>query len=307
MAAFLYILQQILVPIVILVGIGYIFQRVFKVDIRTFSKLMIYILIPVVIFTKIYQAKVTWNFFVMVVLYVIFLEVCLFGIGEMISRFLKYPRSMRKAFSNSLLLFNSGNYGIPLTDLVFKNNPVTMMSQLFIVVIQNITSNTFGVFQASSGNSSRKEALFNMLKMPSLYVVFLVALVKLGNIQIPIPVIVPLDYISNGFVGLALINLGVQLAEIRLNIRIKDVLMASFIRLVVSPLIGLVLVFLFGIKGMLAQALIIGVSTPSAVNSVIIAKEFENEPEYVAQIVFATTVLSSITIPIVIYFCMKYL
>ena len=60
------------------------------------------------------------------------------------------------------------------------------------------------------------------------------------------------------------------------------------------------------IHGELAQALIIGVSTPSAINTAILAKEFNNEPDYAAKIVFYSTLLSGLSMSLVIY-ALKFL
>ncbi|MGI5849649.1 MAG: AEC family transporter [Christensenellales bacterium] len=301
MTELLYILEEISLPIVLLIAIGFVFQKIFKTNVRTYSKLMMYLLIPVVIFTKMYQIDIAWDFFFLVVPFIAILEVMMFFLAFGISAAFRYKKSLRNAFSNSLVLFNTGNYGIPLIELVFRGNPVATASQLFIVVIQNITSNTFGVFQASSGQSSRSNAFLSMLKMPSLYVLLLVAVFKLTGARIPNTVVIPLDYISNMFVGFALITLGVQLANVRLGSQLKEVLTASIVKVIAGPALGFALLLLLGIKGLLAQALIIGISTPSAVNSSILASEFGNEPEFAAQTVFATTVFCTFTLPLVIY------
>ena len=306
MSTLIYVITHIITPISILIIIGFIFQRSFKTDTRTLSRLLIYILTPAVIFIKIYQTDVTFGFFAIVAGYILMIELCMLLIAEIISRLMKYPRSMKKAFSNSLLFFNSGNYGLPMADLIFKSNPIAVTCQLFIMIVQNITANTFGVFQASSGNSSTKNALKNIFMIPTLYVLFVVIFLKTFGIEVPQPLYVPIKYLSDGFIGFALITLGIQLAEIKTRIRIKDILLASSIRLFLSPCIGLLLVLLFGLKGIMAQALIIGASTPSAVNTVIIAREYKNEPDYAAQVVLATTLFSSVSISIVIYFVMKF-
>ncbi len=187
---------------------------------------------------------------------------------------------------------------------MFRSNPVAMASQILIIVIQNITLNTFGVFQASSGNASRSEALKNTLKMPALYAIAIIALIKLLNVTIPEPVLVPLNHIADGFIGLALISLGIQLAEVTAGFALKDVIMGSVIKVISAPLLGFMLVTLLGVKGMLAQALVIGISTPTAVNTAIIAMEFDNEPEYTTGIVLMTTLFCMFTLPVVIYFTM---
>lgn len=288
-------------PIFILITVGFVAQKLIKMDVRTFTKLNMYVFIPAVIFIKIYNANVTLQFFGTILVYIIGIQIAMYILGELVSGIFKYPRNIKKAFSNSLQFFNSGNYGLPLADLVFHSNPLATTVQVFIMLIQNITGNTFGVFQASTGNSGYKKALKDVLLMPTIYVVAVSLIVKLLGIKVPEMVLVPLKYLSDGFIALALVTLGVQLACINFDFKVRDIFLSCFIRLLVSPAIGFLLVLLLGVKGMLAQSLIIGASTPTAVNTAIIAKEFDNEPEYCSQIVFVSTVMSAFTISLVIF------
>jgi predicted permease len=301
LAIFIYILYNIILPIFILVAIGFTAQKFLRMDSRTFSRINIYILIPAILFVKIYEAQVSLQFVGLVLFFILIVETVMLALGELFSRWLKYPRGIRKAFTNSLLFFNSGNYGLPLVEMAFHGNPVAISSQIFVMLIQNISTSTFGVFQVSSGKSGYRQALQNMLVMPSLYVLAVVLLVKGFAIKLPDQLLQPLRYISGGFVGLALITLGVQLAEVKAKFRVHDVFLASLIRLVLSPLLGFLLVRLLGIHGMLAKSLIIGVATPTAVNTAILAREFDNEPEYAAQIVLVSTLFSVVTLSTIIY------
>jgi predicted permease len=301
MATFGYILLNIVLPIFCLVLIGFGAQKFLQMDSRTFSRLNIYILIPAVLFVKIYEARVSLRFVGQVLFFVITVEALMYVLGAALAHFLKYPRGISKAFTNSLLFFNSGNYGLPLVELAFHGNPVATASQVFVMLTQNVSTSTFGVFQASSGKSSYRQALQNMMMMPSLYVLAIVLIVKGFALKVPLQLMMPLKYISGGFVGLALITLGVQLAEVKAKFRVNDVLLASFVRLILSPALGFFLVWLLGIHGILAKSLIIGVSTPTAVNTAIIAREFDNEPEYAAQMVLVSTLFSAVTLSVIIY------
>lgn len=300
MSTLISIITDIILPIFILIAIGYVSQKKLHMDVRTFTKLNIYIFIPTIIFTKIYRAEATWQLFSTVLIYLAIIFIIMLTLGEVIARLLRYPRPIRKAFINSLLFFNGGNYGLPLVELAFQSTIATT-AQIFIMLIQNTLSNTFGVFQASSGRGGNKEAFKNVLTMPALYVLILVAVVKALHIVVPDFLMIPLESLSGGFIPIALITLGVQLAEVKVSTRVKDILISSSIRLVVAPILGFFLVQLMGVEGVLAKSLIIGISTPTAVNMAIIAKEFNNEPEYASQIVFVSTVLSVITISALIY------
>lgn len=300
MQTFIYILVNIIFPIFAIALAGYVAQKKLNMDSRTFSKINIYIFVPAVIFIKIYEAKISLGLFGTILAYIISIQLVMFITGMGIARLMRYPKGMRNALTNSLQFFNSGNYGLPLVELLYRNNPMATIGQVFIMLIQNMTVNTIGVFQASASKTSHRKALKNVLTMPSMYVIAVVIFVKVFSITVPSPVLIPLKYISNGFIGFALLTLGVQLAEIKVRVKLTHIMVSSVIRLLISPLLGFFIVRIMGIEGVLAQSLIIGVATPVAVNTAIIAREFDNEPDYAAQAVFVSTVLSPVTISIII-------
>lgn len=306
MTEMLFIMEEISLPIILLIAAGFVFQKIFKVDIRTFSKLSIYLLVPVLVFVKLYSIDVSGGFLMQVVPFVLLLEIAMYIAAVIFSAIFRFDKSIKKAFTNSLVLINTGNYGIPLIDLVFRGNPLAAASQIFIVAIQNITTSTFGVFQASSGSASKKQAFINMIKMPTIYAILLVVLIKSFNITLPETVLIPMNYISDGFIAFALLALGVQLANVKLGYKIWQVLGVSAFKVIIAPLTAFGLVALLNIQGVLGAALIIGLSTPTAVNTAILAQEFDNEPEFAAQVVFMTTVLCTFTLPMVIYFVRGY-
>lgn len=307
MTQLLFILYDVSLPILLLIASGYIFQKIFKADVRSFTRLVIYVLTPAVIFVKIIGAGFTWDLFLLVGVFVLLIQASMFAISLMVSRLSHYPKSMRNAAVNALTLFNTGNYGIPLIDLAFQGNLLAATSQIFIVIIQTVTTNTLGVYLASAGNGSGRQALKSIVLMPAIYVIVLAVFVNLLRIQVPDTIMVPLDYMADGFFAMALIGLGIQLAEVPFGFRgMKKVFWLSLIKVIFGPLLAFLLVLLLGVKGVLAQALIIGISTPTAVNSAMLAREYNNEPAFAAQVVVSTTVLCTLSLPIVIYLAGQY-
>ena len=57
---------------------------------------------------------------------------------------------------------------------------------------------------------------------------------------------------------------------------------------------------LFGLEGAVAQILILAGGLPSAVNVYILATKYKRDPELASQIVFASTVLCALTLPIIL-------
>ena len=61
----------------------------------------------------------------------------------------------------------------------------------------------------------------------------------------------------------------------------------------------------FRIDGIMAQVMIISAGLPTAVNTALIAVEFDNKPDFASQTVMISTLLSSVTLTVVIYFATK--
>ncbi len=140
-----------------------------------------------------------------------------------------------------------------------------------------------------------------ILSMPVIYAIPLAFILKDFHIPLPEPLYIPLTYIYNAFIAMALLTLGVQLGSMKWVIKFHDVLISNFLRLIIGSVIGFSVVLLLGLHGTMAQALILSSSVPTSLSSVLLAVEFDNEPEFVSQAIFASTIFSIFTVTIVIY------
>lgn len=77
------------------------------------------------------------------------------------------------------------------------------------------------------------------------------------------------------------------------------------LRLLIAPALAFILLKFLNLEGVLAQALFISTAMPTAVNSSIIAQEYNNEPQYAAQTVVMSTLVSSLSVTIIIYLAMQ--
>ncbi|MNS42680.1 Membrane transport protein [compost metagenome] len=72
------------------------------------------------------------------------------------------------------------------------------------------------------------------------------------------------------------------------------------IRLVIAPIVAYGIIHILNIQGITAQALFIASAIPTSRNSASLALEYGNEPEFAAQAVLVSMLLSSITLTFVI-------
>lgn len=301
MSALLHILTQNVIPLTIMIALGVLLQRAFKLDIKTLSKLNFYLFSPGVSFVLLYSTKLSLSVILEVLLFFSVFFIALILVTEAAVRIRRFAPGMRSAMRNSVLFYNSANYAIPLNQLVFVNDPFTLSIQIIIMMMQNLIPNTYGVYSVNAHKQELKQTLRTIASMPAIYVIPIVIFMRLFDVPVPQPIWIPLNYIKDGFIATALVTLGVQLGSMKWTIRFADVMLSNVLRLCVAPVLGFLIVLLLGIEGTTAQALVLSCAVPTSLSSVLLAVEFDNEPEFASQVVFASTMFSVLTVTIVIY------
>lgn len=304
MSSFIFIITSIIMPIFLIIAVGFVVQKKFSLHIATLSKLQIYVLVPSLIFNKIYFTQLSGEIISKVVIFNCLLFIILTAVGMGVARMLGMSRGKEKSFINSVTLRNIGNYGIPLITLLYagESSDYAMSIHMIAVIISVILMYTIGLYNASSGQYTGKDALKKILSIPTIYAILIASVLKMSAIDVSDSIISVTTFFSAAVVPIALIALGGQLAETKFKFGDYSVYIGSTIRLLISPLIALGLVSIMNFDSIASSVLIIGAGTPIAVNSLFLAIEFDGDADYASQTVFISTLLSAITISIVIFF-----
>lgn len=204
-------------------------------------------------------------------------------------------------FKNSVVLNNSGNYGLPVSQLVFQNNALGLSIQVVVTIFQNLVTHTYGLFNSVSAKIKGPKILSELLKLPIIHAIVLGFLLKASDIVIPGFIWKPIENVSNAFLAVALYTLGAQVAYLKIRRPSLPLFLSIFGRLIVSPLLAFLIIYTMGLEGVTAQALLIASSYPSSRNTALLALEYGNHPDYAAEAVLITTLLSGITVTAVIY------
>lgn len=220
---------------------------------------------------------------------------------ELVVKLRGYRGGMMTAMRNSVMFYNSANYAIPLNQLVFVGDAFTLSVQMIIMMMQSLLPNTYGIYSVNAHKRNPKASLHTILTMPIVYVIPVAFLMRGLHIPVPDSLYAPINYISDAFIATALITLGVQLGSMTWKLRLSDVMLSNVLRLLIGPAMGLVMIWLMGIHGVMAQALVLSCSVPTSLSSVLLAVEYDNEPEFSSQVVFSSTIFSIFTVTLVIY------
>lgn len=312
MSIFFHILSHNIIPIFLLISLGFLLSKKFDLHIFSLSKLMFYLFVPPFIFVNLYTTELKLN-----MLSVLLCGVLLLITNDMIARIVakirKYDVGITNAFKNSIMFNNSGNIGVSLITLIFGSAPFVIdgktpylneaiTAQIMILVLQNISVNTLGFYNAGRANSSMKDSIKTILRMPAIYVIPLALIFKSMQIDITTtPVWPTLEYLKNGLVPMALITLGVQLSKTNFDFKNVDIHISVFIKLIISPLLALVYIHLLGLNGVVAQTVFIAYAVPTAVNTALIAVECDSCSDFASQAVMLSTLFSAITLTLAIF------
>jgi predicted permease len=286
----------VLLPIAVMFLLGWWIDRRFNLDLATLVKLNIHVVVPAFIFYEVVRSDLhsvlAWRV-------VLFTFVTIAGMG-LISFFvgasLRYPREQTRALQLATMFYNSGNYGIPLMALAFPGmGPIL---QVFVVITQNVSTFTIGLFLASSARRTGWRAAIPMLRQVSLWAVGTALIVRLCEVPVTSwPWLwTPVTYLHAALVGIALITLGAQLSQTRARQNGARLSWAVGLRLIGGPLFACALAPLFGFRGEIARIMIVSTGFPTAVNTALIAHECDADPEFAAAAVFYSTLVSMITV-----------
>ncbi|MFY3791259.1 AEC family transporter [Ureibacillus sp. MALMAid1270] len=293
---------QIVAPILVLLIIGAILQRKFSFNLKALSQLITYCFMPVAVFMNLYETTVNLSVLAQVAIFIILFIGSQMIISHYIAKLLKLNRTESAVFKNSVVLINSGNYGIPVAQLVFHSQPIGVAIQVILVIFQNVTTYTYGLYNLISATKSGSQILKDFLKMPIVHALVIGVILNILNIKLPVTLEIPLNHISEGFIAVALITLGAQLSQIEIRTMInKTIVISCFTRLVVGPAIALLVIWILGLDGVVAQSLFIASSFPTSRNSSSLALEYDVESNTAAQTVLFSTIVSCLTVTFVIY------
>ncbi len=294
------VFSHVLLPILVMFSFGWLIDRRSRLDLTSLVKLNIYLFVPAFIFVHVVESNLSGAAAARIMGFTASIIASMFVLSAIVGRSMRYEPGHTRALQLATMFYNSGNYGIPLMSLAFPG--LGEVLQVFIVLTQNISTFTVGLALAASTHRSGWRLALPMLRQVSLWAVLSAVLVRV--LHLPVQEVkwlwVPLHYISEGLVAFALVTLGVQLSQTKARQSLSRLGWALGLRLLIAPCIAAALVPVFGFKGQEATIMIVSSSFPTAVNTALIAHEFNADSEFAAAVVFYSTLLSMFTVTLLI-------
>lgn len=294
------ILANNILPIFLVAGAAFLFGRFAKPDLKTVSRLAFYIFSPCLVFTSLAENHLPGGEFGRLVVFSV-ATILTFGlVAGLAGRLLRLDRRTLAGLVVVTMFGNGGNYGLSLN--LFAFGPEAVSRAVVYYITSTVLVYTLGVAIASSGQTSLRQALLSVLKVPALYGMILAAVLNIFHWELPLPLLRPVELLGKAAIPVMLVVLGLQLAQARRPERLGLVTAASLFQLVIGPSIGIGFAAALGLTGVGRQAAIVEAAMPTAVITTILAVEYEIDPVFVTGVVLVTTLLSPLTItPLLAY------
>ncbi|GKV66795.1 MULTISPECIES: AEC family transporter [Sporosarcina] len=295
----------IIAPVLFIFLIGFIGQKFLSFDIKTLSTAALYLMSPFLAFRTFYKNELDSTYlyiaaFALILLIVLFITVWITASA------MKASRSERSAMILSAAFMNSGNYGVPVVLFAFGSEAFDY--GVIMMVFQSILMNSIGIFFASIGGEAKatwRDSMQRVIRMPLIYAAILGVIFQYTSINLSDSMMQGVDLIADASIPVVMLVLGMQLAMIvRKRVAYRYVTAATLIRMVFSPIIAVVILLFLPVDNLLKAVLIIQAAMPGSANTTMFAVQFGTEPDLVSFTTLATTLLSLLTIPIVLYLVM---
>ena len=291
-------LFEVLFPVFFMVGIGYfIGKKNPKLDTSFITNFAANVGSPAMVFYAITTTGVTFSMFIEYFWYSLIAIFAFALVGIIFLVFLK-KEIIREL--PPFVLPNVGNMGLPICLFAYGNLGLGIAATISSLVI--FFHFTINVFLAS------KKFSFNLLlQSPPVYAIIISIIFIYYEIETPVFLVNTTMITAYTAIFLILMSLGIALTRLKV-FSFKSAFISSICRVFIGPLIGLGIIKIFNLSGFAAGVFLIQCAMPSAVLTYLIGSMYSPKKivDSIASMIVVSTIMSFITLPIVVFFALKY-
>ena len=288
---------EVIFPVFFVIGVGYYLgKKNPKFDTNFITIFAGNIGTPAMIFYTVTTTGITLSIFTHYFVYAIIMIVGFAAIGLIFLYLFKKDLSMELP---PLILPNTGNMGIPICLFAYGTQGLGVASAIASVII--LFHFTLGIFLAK-----KRFSLDVVIKSPPVYAIIVSVIFLYFQIKPPLFLENTTFLLTYATIFLVLMSLGIALTKFRFSL--KDSVILSLCRVILGPLIALIIIYNFDLSGFAAGVLLIQSAMPSAILNYLVGSLYSPKKvvDSIASTIVVSTLMSFITIPIVVFFALKY-
>ncbi len=287
-----------ILPLYLLIGLGYVAGRVLQINAREIARLLIYLITPIVFFGTTSSLTVTPQILWLPVI-TFLISATTATISFQSARLFLHDSRANLAGANAATM-NSGYFGVPLFIALFGEQDVGIY--MLLVMGSAIHEATVSCYILARGNFGVKESLQRLVRLPVVYAGMAGIVCALLGWHLPPALAETITQFRGAYIVLGMMLIGMMLGSMqKFALDAKYLIFAFAGRHLVWPLVACAIAYadahgLHILTPTMQHALLVAALVPMAANSVAYATEFGVHPEKTATAVFISTFLALITI-----------
>jgi predicted permease len=292
-------LFEVLFPVFFVVGIGYYLgKKNPNIDTSFITNFAANIGTPAMVIYALNPANISFDIFKSYFGYYAIAIFCFAVVGILVLYILKTKDIIREL--PPFMMPNTGNMGLPICLFAYGNQGLGVAAAISAIIV--LCHFTIGIFLAD-----RKFNVNVIIKNPPFYAIIVSVILLYFDFKLPTFVENTTSLLTYATIFLILMSLGIALTKFKVFSFVRSVI-ASIARVILGPIIGYLLILYFGLEGFAAGVLLIQCSMPSAVLNYLIASMYSPKEitDSVASTIVTSTLMSFITVPVVVFFALKY-
>jgi predicted permease len=292
-------LFEVLFPVFFVVGIGYYLgKKDPNIDTSFITNFAANIGTPAMVIYALNPANISFDIFKSYFGYYAIAIFCFAVVGILVLYILKTKDIIREL--PPFMMPNTGNMGLPICLFAYGNQGLGVAAAISAIIV--LCHFTIGIFLAD-----RKFNINVIIKNPPFYAIIVSVILLYFDFKLPTFVENTTSLLTYATIFLILMSLGIALTKFKVFSFVRSII-ASIARVILGPIIGYLLILFFELEGFAAGVLLIQCSMPSAVLNYLIASMYSPKEitDSVASTIVTSTLMSFITVPIVVFFALKY-
>ena len=275
-------------PVGLIITIGYLAGKNLKLDLYTLSLLSVYILAPALVINSLYRTEIAGNKVFLLLLGYAIISIILYGIVWMVAALFHLSPNDRRSLFAITLCPNNGNMGLPV--IVFALGEAGLERAIIYMIGSSII--LFGILPAILKGKGVLLGLKMTWKLPLFWSILVALALHLTQIQLPFNLGTSIEWLGISAIPIALIVLGMQLQQTKFSFSLPEIGF-SMIKLAIAPCIAYGVALALNLTGLDLQVLVLQTCMPTAVNTLIIAKEFGGNATMIARTIIISTIIKA--------------
>lgn len=296
---------NVVLPMFLIMCLGTFLRKINIFDeefLKTANRFTFKVLLPALLFNNIYKSKITDTFNAKLVIFAVCTVLIVITLLVIIVPKLEKNNKNRGVLIQAMFRSNYVLFGIPLCTNIFGESSIGITSMLIAVIVPLYNFMAVIILNIYSKDKVQiKDTVLDVLKNPLIVASTLGIAASLLNIKLPTSAEKTISDVAIIATPLALMILGGEFEISNVYKNINYIFTVCLVKLIFVPGMVLPLAVLFGFRGIELGTLFSMITAPVAVSSFTMAQHCDANYELAGQIVFITTILSSLTIFMFIY------